>query len=180
MRASTGELLKARFWAKVKISGGCWEWQANRNPFGYGQIRIEGIPRNSHRVSWELAHGPIPPKMRVLHKCDNPPCVRPDHLFLGTQADNMRDMVAKGRGLTAEQQAAIRPASGDNHYSRRNPELVRRGVNHHYAKLDDDKVRAIRNAYVDGVSVPSLAREYVVSEASISNVIKRRTWKHVE
>jgi len=95
--------LNDRFWAKVDKASGlgpqgtCWEWQASLNSDGYGNIGIEQMTDRAHRLSWRLHYGPIPDGLSVLHKCDNPPCVRPDHLFLGTQADNVHDMQAKGR-----------------------------------------------------------------------------------
>lgn len=78
---------------------GCIEWKGARNPQGYGQKCIKGKRYRTHRLAWEWANGPIPEGLFVLHKCDNPPCCNPDHLFLGTQTDNMQDMLAKGRGI---------------------------------------------------------------------------------
>lgn len=85
------------FWNKVAIGDGCWEWQANRVGGKYGQFIRDGIPRQAHRVAWEITFGPIPEGILVCHHCDNPPCCRPDHLFLGTNKDNSQDMVGKGR-----------------------------------------------------------------------------------
>ena len=88
--------LTARFWPKVDKSGACWLWTAAaRN--GYGQLRVGARIIQSHRVSWELHHGPIPEGLHVLHTCDNPSCVNPDHLWLGTHGENMADRDAKGR-----------------------------------------------------------------------------------
>ena len=91
------------FWAKVKKGDGCWEWQGatdarpTRRP-GYGLVTVNGRRAKAHRVAWELANGrEIPPGLLACHRCDNPPCVRPDHLFVGTMSDNIRDSVAKGR-----------------------------------------------------------------------------------
>lgn len=86
-----------RFWNKVDRSGDCWTWQGSRDRKGYGRVSVNQRPVLAHRFSWTLSHGPIPDGLCVLHKCDNPPCVNPEHLFLGTIADNNRDMVAKGR-----------------------------------------------------------------------------------
>ena len=95
-----------RFWEKVDRSGGpdsCWLWLAHTNPKGYGRFAVggrDGGQEGAHRASWRLHHGEIPPGMRVLHNCpagDNPTCVNPAHLWLGTDKDNMDDMVAKGR-----------------------------------------------------------------------------------
>jgi len=92
-------LMEERFWAKVDRTDDCWLWTACRTTHGYGQFRPErSRGAQAHRVAWELTNGPIPAGMLVLHRCDNPPCVNPAHLFLGTQSDNMRDMYAKGRG----------------------------------------------------------------------------------
>jgi hypothetical protein len=93
--------LAERFWAKVRQSDGCWEWTGAKDDDGYGMIGVSGSRRNgherAHRTSWRLHNGTIPPGMWVLHHCDNPPCVRPDHLFLGDRSVNMLDCAKKGR-----------------------------------------------------------------------------------
>lgn len=121
-------VLSERFWAKVSRGApdSCWEWQGCRNRDGYGVFmlsRAQGSDR-AHRVSWALLHGPIPSGKVVRHRCDNPSCVNPAHLLLGTQAQNVEDMVGRGRQrgpasersrstkLTAEQVAEIRQAEG--------------------------------------------------------------------
>jgi hypothetical protein len=89
-----------RFWPKVAKSDGCWEWRGAKT-LGYGRINVGRRSILAHRVSYEMANGPIADGLVVCHRCDNPSCVRPDHLFLGTLGDNNADMFAKGRGTTA-------------------------------------------------------------------------------
>lgn len=149
----------ARFWAKVdKASSpsGCWLWIAGTSG-GYGRFNIGGRVEGAHRVAWALRVGPLPDGMDVLHNCpggDNPRCVNPAHLFLGTQSDNDRDMWAKGRA---------RPG--------RTP-----GEAHHRARLTEADVRAIRSS---SDRQCDLVRRYGVSQATIWQIIKRQTWKHV-
>lgn len=88
-----------RFHDKVLVGDGCWEWAAGRSGSGYGGFAVHQRVEGAHRVAWELWNGPVPDGLQVCHRCDNPTCVRPDHLFLGTIQDNQRDKVAKGRGL---------------------------------------------------------------------------------
>jgi hypothetical protein len=103
--------LAERFWRHVLITDGCWLWLGHRRPppGPYGTIRGDGRgkPLYAHRVAWELHYGAIPDGKHVLHHCDTPPCVRPDHLFLGTQADNDRDMTAKGRNIFQTNSALV-------------------------------------------------------------------------
>ena len=94
------------FWAGLDRSGDCWIWTRERYPSGYGVLTRAGLRVKAHRLAWELTYGPTPDGLLVLHHCDNPPCVRPAHLFLGTQADNVRDMDAKGRRRNQHQVAA--------------------------------------------------------------------------
>jgi hypothetical protein len=87
-----------RFWEKVeKKENGCWEWTAYKMRLGYGMFTFDKIFQLAHRIAWKITNGPIPEGLDVLHRCDNPPCCNPDHLFLGTHKDNMQDCVSKGR-----------------------------------------------------------------------------------
>jgi hypothetical protein len=101
--------LEERLWGRVLRSDGCWEFTGTRNGMGYGVLGRHGRRGGNvlaHRAAWELTFGPVPAELCVLHRCDNPPCVRPDHLWLGTRMDNNRDMVAKGRHRTQKKVAA--------------------------------------------------------------------------
>lgn len=85
-------------WSRLAhLENGCWVWTGHTVPFGYGTLRAEGKLHPTHRLAWELTHGPIPDGLCVLHRCDNPPCCNPSHLFLGTHSDNMKDCVSKNR-----------------------------------------------------------------------------------
>jgi hypothetical protein len=153
--------LADRFWAKVAKTEGCWEWTGCRLPFGHGQVFIRqggrrgrSITMLAHRLSWELAIGPIPAGLKVLHRCDNPPCVRPDHLFLGTAADNVADCHSKGR---------------QNH--------VGKPGNKNAAKLSAAQVADIRARYIPRViTLKSLAAEYGVSEPAVHAIVHRHRW----
>src|SRR2546422_11309402 len=97
--------LEERFWAKVQKlpNDGCWIWTAHTNEHGYGRLSIKrGVVERAHRISWRLHFGSIPDGLCVLHKCDNPPCIRPDHLFLGTKTDNSVDRQTKHRAPHGE------------------------------------------------------------------------------
>jgi len=145
--------LEERFWPKVDIRGfdDCWEWIASKIPAGYGQIHNNGTMLRAHRVAWELMRGPIPKGLCLLHHCDNRACVNPNHLFLGTKADNMADMEAKGRRRSAPP----------------------RGVNSPNAKLTNEKVRAIR---LSTLPQRVLAKMHGVHQSTIWTVKHRKSW----
>ena len=147
-----------RFWPRVLKTDGCWIWQGYKDPNGYGQIGRRAKLILVHRLSWELTYGSIPNGLWVLHSCDNPSCVRPDHLFLGTNADNVRDMVAKGRARNA---GTMRLCCGD------------KNVN---AKLTGEIVREVRQLCASGVTRTELARRYGVNITTISRAVSGRTW----
>jgi hypothetical protein len=122
-RAIARRQLVDRFWSKIKVGkpDECWEWQAATNKRGYGHFKWNGKVKYSHRMSWILHNGKIPKGLFVCHTCDNPKCVNPAHLFLGTNQDNMDDMVNKGRAsikLTSDKVTEIRKryATGNETY----------------------------------------------------------------
>jgi len=147
--------LNKRFWAKVQKTDTCWLWTGFLDRYGY--FPHQGKRYGAHRFSWELFFGKIPSGLFVLHKCDNPACVNPDHLFLGTQKENMEDMVNKGR-------------------SGKKPKY---GKNNHMSVLNEVAVREIRS--LDGTfSRRELSEKYGVTRQAIGEVIRRVTWAQVQ
>jgi hypothetical protein len=145
----------ARFWSFVVPVGDCWEWTGAISPQGYGRFGwAMSDVRMAHRVAWALTNGPIPADMHVLHRCDNRPCVRPSHLFLGTNRDNVDDKMAKGRQS--------------------------RGETHGRAKLTAPEALAIRVWRIAGYPVARLAEMFGVSEASVSVIANRKKWAHLD
>ena len=183
----SGPDLKAKFLAGIgsPTPTGCMEWTKGRRGKGYGVLNVGSARVGAHRYAWELAHGPIPPGMLVCHRCDNPPCVNVEHLFLGTPFDNMRDMTAKGRGNIGPATAArlARPetwATGDRNGSRLHPERLARGERHGHAKLSAQQVMAIRAEYAaGGVFQHELARKFGVTQGLVSGIVRLARWAHV-
>lgn len=161
----------ARFWSKVDQSGApdsCWPWVGGRTTAGYGSVQWDGGVQYAHRIAWRLTAGPIPASIFVCHRCDNPPCCNPAHLFLGTHADNMVDKVAKGRVARGE-------ASGP----RRHPERMAHGATHWRVKLTEADVLAIRERAASCETRRSLATAFGVHESCINKIIRREAWAHV-
>jgi len=160
--------LSERFWRYVTISeeSDCWWWSGNRNRRGYGKIQSEPPEARTlvaSRASWELHYGAIPDGMLVCHRCDNPSCVRPGHLFLGTSKDNIRDSVQKGRHACL---AHVPPR--------------RAGTESAAAKLTDDNVRVIRALFSGGhARNTQLARMFSVTSRTIKLIVDGSTWKHI-
>ena len=151
--------LQERFYDKVyRGYGSCYRWTGALTSLGYGSFGWNGSARQAHRVAWLLEYGPIPKGLCVLHKCDVRDCVNPAHLFLGTQADNVQDMLRKGR-----------------------ERIALPGSNNPAALLNESQVLEIRRRYVPKYgNAIALAREFGVSRATISSIVHRRTWGHLK
>ena len=160
---------------------GCWIWEGARRSRRYGIIKVRGKAEAAHRISWMVYRGDIPDGMHVLHHCDTPLCVNPDHLFLGTHQDNMDDKERKGRGNRAtglrngRYTKPERTCRGDNHPARRILGL-RAGERNGRAKLTRDHILAIR---ASDLSSRKLAQAYEVSKTTIGKIRKGKLWGHI-
>jgi hypothetical protein len=152
-----------RMMLRVNKTATCWLWTGAHLEKGYGRmsVPVEGktVVRSTHRIAWELYHGPVPDGMLVCHRCDTPACVNPDHLFLGTHSDNHRDSYQKGR--------------------RRPPRFVGTGENNPSAKLKEADVIAIRKLRGEGIGCAAIARRFGVSEALVRRIDRRVIWRHL-
>ncbi len=151
--------IKERFYRYVKKTSKCWEWTGAKDVIGYGRINVNNFSKPAHRVAWEIHNGkPIPDGMSVCHKCDNPPCTKKSHLFLGTQFQNSLDCTLKGRNncvrkLSAKDIPKIREM---------------------YANATHCKERRKK-----GFGERAIAKKYGVTGSCIRSVITRTTWKHI-
>lgn len=144
---------RSRFWLRVAFTESCWLWMRGKNKAGYGKFRVGPRTDTAHRVSWVIAHGAIPPRMNVCHRCDTPACVRPDHLFLGTTQDNVADRCKKGRSGGAP-----------------------RGEGHHNNLLTEEQAR---EAKYGTESAHKLAAKFGVSPWTIYSIRQQKTWAHL-
>lgn len=152
-----GPTLRRRFWAKVKKGPGCWVWTGGCDQDGYGLVqasRPSTATLRAHRIAWQLHYGEHPRDRLICHSCDNPGCVRPDHLFVGSPAENTRDAASKGRMARGERNAA--------------------------ARLGPEQVKALRKEYrAGGVSQVSLGRKYGISQSQVSVIVRCESWRHI-
>ena len=147
---------KERFWMRVNVKNEeeCWKWLGSFSSTGYGQIVVNGKNSRTHRVSWVLHYGDIPKRLHVLHKCDNRWCVNPRHLYLGTNLDNIKDKISRGR----HSKGTMRPM----------------------AKLTDEKVRQMRTKFLGGKHTYfEVAKDFNMSLGQTWMIINQKAWKHV-
>ena len=164
--------IEQRFWAKVRKTASCWIWTASKRNKGYGAFAYtrdgKMIHDRAHRYSWEIHNRPIPDGLFVLHNCpggDNPACVNPAHLFLGTKAVNNADTIAKGRYNHS------RLKGDQSNYPR--------GEKHPNARLTAEDIIGIRSARAGGESFGSISRRTGLSVGYVFRVVNRKVWEHV-
>lgn len=153
----SGKVTKTVMQRFINFVNSDWQWTGTKNKAGYGKILYNGRMDYAHRVSFELFNGPIPDNMQVLHACDDPGCVDPDHLHLGDQKTNIHEMMDRGR----------------YHH------IVFKGQDHGRAKFSNEQIREIRERVKNGCSYTELSREYHVVVTTISNIITGKSWKHL-
>jgi hypothetical protein len=160
----------ARFWSHIHVSrdSDCWLYTKGCFPFGHGCFKAERKSWMAHRMAWVLLFGELAPNLCVLHRCDNPPCCNPAHLFLGTKSDNSADMISKGRH-----------ARGDRHAVRKNPLLVT-GMKNPRAVMTDDLVRELRTLWTTGeFRAEDLGIKFGISTAQAYRIATGSQWTHV-
>lgn len=147
--------MSSKFWERVYKTNYCWNWKAGKDEKGYGLFWCKKTWR-AHRFSWVVHYGEIPNNLHVLHKCDNPKCVNPEHLFLGTNQDNVNDKFKKGRNYNVK------------------------GEKHKLAKLNDTDIIEIRKLYNNGnFTLKEIAKKYKVYYTTIQKIVTKQTWKHI-
>lgn len=160
------ERLWQRFWAKVSpsLTSECWIWTGTGQP-RYGIVRVNGRAHLTHRVAWELVHGPIPPGLLVLHHCDVPPCVRPEHLYIGTYRENALDMWRRQRHRAYR--GGLPPGAAP-------------GERNGHAKLRDADILEIRRLAAAGrMTQDAIGRQFGIGQGHVSLIVGRKLWPHL-
>lgn len=150
------ELTKARFWSRVDVGkkDECWLWQAGVDWDGYGLFKVKGVSNRSNRMAYAFAIGSIPADMKIIHSCDNPGCCNPRHLSVGTNLDNARDRITRDRQA--------------------------KGTSINTCKLTEEQVLYIRQRYAEGdIRQIDLAREFGITQVNVSEIVLRRSWRHI-
>ena len=169
---TTKDNIEQRFWDKVEKTDECWNWTGCISS-DHGQFQDIGKVIGAHVFSWKLHNGEIQKGMFVLHRCDNGKCVNPDHLFLGTQADNIQDMIKKGRRKQGR-------ALGQRNGKYTHPEKTPRGEDSGRAKLTEKQVKEIRKKYIPiKYHYGMLSKEYNVCRDTIRKIVNRIYWEHI-
>lgn len=151
------EDIKLKLMSYIKLDeNGCWVWQKAKHKQGYGNFSYKRKCLLAHRVSWMLHYGELDKDILVLHKCDNPPCVNPEHLFLGTDRDNVKDSISKGRFTRAK------------------------GEGQWFSKLTDENVLEIRKMAFEGIMQKDIAKKFGMDWRHIGAIIRKQSWKHIQ
>lgn len=173
------------FWKRVKKTDSCWIWLGAFGKYGYGLTSYKSKTKRAHRLAYELTYGVDPGQLCVCHSCDNPACVRPDHLWIGTHADNHNDMKRKGRNKKGDAHwTRVMPEKvkrGDNSYQRRHPEWLARGERHGNARMTNAMVLKMRRMRNDtGASFGVIGNRFGLSRAAVFAAVTGKTWRHVK
>lgn len=162
------QMRQAYFWSKVSVGKPtrCWEWKSTLSGRGYGNFTINNKPVLAHRFAYELCYGAIEPGMQICHRCDNPKCVNPRHLFQGTPKENTQDCISKGRKTTCP--------------GEKNGMFGKIGERSPSAKLTNEKVLEIRRIYAaKELFQTEIAAKFGITQGLVSAVIRRAVWTHI-
>ena len=170
----------ARFFSKFQKSEGCWNWQGSKNDAGYGLLGH----KYAHRMAWQISNNQlIPKKMVICHHCDNPSCVNPNHLFIGTQKDNMQDMIKKNRQIKKDNNGEKNPMFGKSHSIEAKIKMSKAkkdkyvGSNHPRATITEETVKKIKQMRQDGLTRKHISEQLNVSFHVVGNIIYGKSWK---